>query len=325
MAPAVTIIPQATADEARPTCSACVGELADSGLKCNNCKAFVHLRCSELPEYQLIRLSFTQASYMCLKCVKTKELDDDEEKYSAETTKIKELIAQEMSIIELAEKEANKTLMENHQNSDAADISSGANQAKKKGICHYYVNRKCKHGPKGDGCKYEHPKICRYYAKLGENRRGGCKKGEQCRFAHPKICFQAQGGWVCNRKNCHFLHPYGFKNKEVEEKTGGDENSSRPSPGELGVPNTQVRVLKRPSPNEARVTRTSQNLSENETNPAQKKDNRNDFLEMKEQLEVQNQTMKIIQQQLSLLMRERTLLGREKMDLDPLGPYQRRY
>ena len=52
------------------------------------------------------------ASYMCSCCIKTKELDNDDEKYSTEITKIKEIMTKEMPIIELAESEANKSFQD---------------------------------------------------------------------------------------------------------------------------------------------------------------------------------------------------------------------
>ena len=100
MAPAVTIIPPASDGEARPICKSCAGELADVALKCTNCKGHIHLRCSGMPEYQLVRLSVSQASYMCWGCVKTKDADNDEEKYNAECTKMREVVAKEISIID---------------------------------------------------------------------------------------------------------------------------------------------------------------------------------------------------------------------------------
>ena len=163
------------------------------------------------------------ASCMCSCCIKTKELDNDDEKYSTEITKIKEMKTKEMSIIELAESEANKSSQNVMEINESEGTSKNVNkiEAKKARIFPFYVNKNCKHGLKGNGCMYEHPKICKFHAKLGDNRRGGCKKGDKCKFAHLKICWQAQGGWICSRKICHFLHPTAAKKMNLPESVRG--------------------------------------------------------------------------------------------------------
>ena len=91
MSPAVTPIPPTTGEETRQKCLSCKGALADSALKCDTCTEYVHLRCSGLPDYQLIRLAVSQCSYNCSDCVKAKDLRGDDEKHKLEATKIKEL------------------------------------------------------------------------------------------------------------------------------------------------------------------------------------------------------------------------------------------
>ena len=312
MSPAVTPIQANIDSETRPTCSSCVGELADSALRCTNCKAYVHLRCSGLPDHQLLRLSFTQASYMCLMCIKTKELENDEEKYSAEITKIKELITKEMSIIEQAESEANRSSQTvDIASGDAREVNIESNpgRTKKPGICRLYVNRKCKHGLKGNGCKFEHPKICKYYAKHGDNRSGGCRKGDRCRFAHPKICFQAQGGFACNRKNCNFLHPYGFKYSDGYDNIVNRGNFQLPETVTYAGPIQTQGAVKIANAREVTSITNPQNFMNRETPQVNRQQAGNDFLEIREQLEAQSNTMKIIQQQLATLMRERFSSG----------------
>ena len=90
-------------------CVSCLGDLADIALKCNTCKGCVHLRCSGMPDYQLARLSVSQAHYLCNSCVKEKDFDGDTELYSSECTKIQEIIAKELSIIEQTNLDANRT------------------------------------------------------------------------------------------------------------------------------------------------------------------------------------------------------------------------
>ena len=330
MAPAVTAIAATPDGEARLICHDCMGDVADAALRCTHCKAHVHLRCSGLPVYQLIRLSVTQASYMCLACVKTKDLEGDEEKYSAEVSKIEEIIAKEVSIIEQTQTEAN----DNNENSDTnvntqtsvdenKNLVSEADKIQKRpGICHFFMNKKCKHGPKGLGCKYEHPKICRYYAKLGENRGGGCKKGDKCKFAHPKLCWKATGGLKCDRKNCHFLHPYGFKYDTADEQTksGKPTQTMNPKRNE-----NRREASENPQKDQRRGQQSEmnpQNVSGDWVHKNYNRDAEIDFLEIRQQLDTQWQAMKQIQQQLTLLMRDRII--RDKTEMDPMGNFQRR-
>ena len=189
MTPAVATVPQATGDEGSHMCSRCLGDLADTALRCSNCRGFTHLRCSELPAYQLVRFSLSQAAFMCTTCVKTKDAEDDSEKYDSECTKVTEIMAKELSILEKREDRDNDDTQETGET-----VQNNQTKLKPK-ICFQYINRKCKFGPKGEGCKYDHPKICRFYTKSGD-KKGGCKKGDKCNFTHPKLCWQAMGdGW----------------------------------------------------------------------------------------------------------------------------------
>ena len=105
MSPAVVPVSPTQDGEASPTCSKCLGTLSDVALKCKGCQVYVHLRCSDQADYQLVRFSVTQAAFACTNCVKTK--DTTEDKYEEELAKIKEILAKEESIIEQSEREAN--------------------------------------------------------------------------------------------------------------------------------------------------------------------------------------------------------------------------
>ena len=127
MPPAVTAITPANEGEATPTCKACVGPLSDLALKCCHCNGHVHLRCSGLPDYILVRLTVTQSTYSCFMCVKSKDLKADDDKYNTELTKLNEVIAKEVSIIDRTNAEADNTITsangeDNTQVSQATDL-----------------------------------------------------------------------------------------------------------------------------------------------------------------------------------------------------------
>lgn len=85
--------------------------------------------------------------------------------------------------------------------------SSGAEVARKRNrVCKHFLQKKCKHGKRGDECDFEHPKICFRFSKFGEKHPGGCKKGKKCQFYHPPLCWKSVNGEKCERKNCKFFH-----------------------------------------------------------------------------------------------------------------------
>ena len=325
MVPAVVSIPETTDEETRPHCSGCRGELSDTALKCGNCQAHIHLRCSRLPEYQLVRFVLTQITYNCQDCVKLKDAKGDEMKFEEEFTKIKETIAKEISIIDQINADESKSQSQNEEATKEDGKEENVEAVlKSKKLCHYYTNRKCKFGPKGEGCKFQHPKLCRSYIKYG-NRKGGCKKGNNCSFAHPNTCWQASGGFECDRKNCKFLHPSGWRQKEnLDTEFEFDDSETRDK-----VPRAQNKSYARVVRETHQGSKTDRPgnyrdpISSAERNAGLRENERN-FLDIKEQLDAQMQEMKTMQQQIVLLLQEKTS-PRCKTGPDRWGNYQTRW
>ena len=93
-----TAIPMSDENAPAPVCHKCQGALSDSALRCKSCQKLLHLTCSGLDDYQLVRYAVTQASYSCANCVRTKDME--EERYDDELANIKATMAKEKSIIE---------------------------------------------------------------------------------------------------------------------------------------------------------------------------------------------------------------------------------
>ena len=53
-------------------CPECKSGFSAHMLRCSECGAFVHLSCSKLPDYLLVRLATTRASFACGSCVRVK-------------------------------------------------------------------------------------------------------------------------------------------------------------------------------------------------------------------------------------------------------------
>ena len=94
-------------------------------------------------------------------------------------------------------------------------------------ICKHYQIGKCKHGRKGEGCNFSHPKLCRNFIRLGNRKRGGCVRGDKCPFHHPPLCWKVEKGEPCLRKNCGFLHPKGIKITQDEYLSGDSVGQSQ--------------------------------------------------------------------------------------------------
>ena len=245
MARAVVTIPQVEG-EARKSCTSCKGELADSALKCKNCNEYTHLSCSSVPKYMLIRFSIAQASYICPSCVKIKDLGGDEEKYSEEATKIAEIIAKESSLVSKAAELANKSNSEIPDNNATGESNANnvePTNANPLPVCKYYLQKGCKHGKKGSGCNYSHPKLCFSYIKRGE-KSGGCKKGDQCNYVHPKLCRRALDSRVCTNERCRFYHVTGTRftrPADVEIRGSPARQETQPVPKKMLQRPTQHR------------------------------------------------------------------------------------
>ena len=228
MSPALTTITPTTDDEARQTCSSCMGELSDMALKCNKCQRHVHLRCSGMPEYQLARLAVSQVHFMCASCVKSKDFDE-EDHYNAEITKMREIIAKEISIIDQLNKDANSSIAtsdtsvltinqdpvnKNPLNENTASSSSKNQNMESKPICKYFKTKSCKHGAKGVGCSFKHPQKCLKYLRHGSKGNQGCKKGAKRDRYHPKLCFNSANGGYCEREGCTMQIPSSPRHEE---------------------------------------------------------------------------------------------------------------
>ena len=237
--PAITATPSTSDGETRLTCTSCLGLLAEVALKCKSCLGHVHLRCSGLNEYHLVRFAVTQATYVCAACVKTKDMT--QKKYEEEHTKVLETMAKEVSLLEQVRKDADFTITgdtsivlagDSPNSATAGESPSGATQQKSRdvgsgsvgnnetaqteprknnAICKYFKTKSCKHGAKGNGCPFRHPPKCLKFLKHGSKTSRGCQKGNQCERFHPKLCYSSVNNGWCDRKNCSFHHIQGTR------------------------------------------------------------------------------------------------------------------
>ena len=156
MSPALTNAPNDA------VCRSCETRLDGRGLKCTKCSLFTHVRCSELPDYQLVRYAVTSIQYCCIKCCKS---DAGEDAYNDEIKEIHELKDKEKQIV----KETSDDAGSFQEVGDAAkqerkipppeDESVKIKDNKSSVVCRYYLLKSCKEGLKGEKCHNQHPKI----------------------------------------------------------------------------------------------------------------------------------------------------------------------
>ena len=206
-------------------CKSCMAKLDTGALKCSKCQHFIHMSCSGLPEYQMVRFAVSQAQYMCMSCCK---IDTGDQKYEEELKSIKDLLDREKLLITPPESDLEKSSdlveqldpvvpfasllgdvnvvknTEQHQ----AEIKNAKQTGK---LCKFYAYRKCKYGSKGDKCPFEHRRKCAKFIAHGDKNNRGCKKGKNCDFYHPPMCHTSLRDGTCNRNMCKFQHVKGTR------------------------------------------------------------------------------------------------------------------
>ena len=285
----------------------------------------MHLRCSDLPVYMLLRFKTSGAQYICRACVLG---EGNAESLKSEQQGIEALLELEEQVIkaaaeadesfhdaknektiEDAAKECNRSALEGQtvehtkQNSSSTEKENTDQVNSSPSVCKFYMQKSCKHGRKGDDCKYSHPKLCFNYIKHGD-KRGGCKKGSQCKFAHPKLCQRALETRTCSNKRCRFYHVAGTK-FEIRDYPNVPIPSENSSPPTYQAPSYKE-VMQRPKPQTAEL-RTN---NANERNVVTLQENDQNFLEMKQQI-------KALQDQMQLLL---TLMKPQAQVYSPTAP-----
>ena len=292
-------------------CSKCVMELESEGLKCSRCNEWMHLRCSDLPIYMLLRLKTSQASYVCRGCVlkegnesSLKEAEEQIETIMQKEKEATESAAEASILLDGSHSAADGTTHNkvdekesvNASDSDQRkDISGNPASSTKKPTCKFFLRRSCKHGRRGTACQFDHPKLCFKYTKNGD-MRGGCKEGSKCKYVHPKLCGSYKTG-VCKRKNCSFYHVHNAKLQT--ESNPIDSKSLDPRHARTISERSGNRQPEAP-PAPTRTFQRTQNASEASYPPNNGPESQpglvsqQDFLELKSQMKMIQETLQLI-------------------------------
>ena len=292
-------------------CAKCVMQLESEGLKCSRCTAWMHLRCSDLPIYMLLRLKTSQASYVCRGCVlkegNESSLKEAEEYIETIMQKEKEATesAAEASILlensqsigdgSTPQQVENSKSVNTCENDPKIDESGNLASSTKKPTCKFFLRRSCKHGRRGTACKFDHPKLCFKYTKNGD-MKGGCKAGSQCKYVHPKLCSSYRTG-VCKRKNCSFYHVH---NAKIQTKSSPIDSTSLDPCLSRSIPERSENRQPEAPPAPTRIFQRSQNAYEATYPPNNGPESQpglvtqQDFLELKSQMKMFQETLQLI-------------------------------
>ena len=212
-----TTMPAIITSPSETNCAKCLSKLEAQCLKCSRCSILLHLRCSDLPLYMLLRYKTSQSAYVCRACV-LGEGDPDSLKEAEEA--IKQLLEKEEKSIKETAVDANASIDQMlSETSNAADNktmdkdqekNSSSQEEKSASLptCKFFLRGSCKHGKKGTNCSFRHPPLCFKFINKGD-RSGGCKKGKECNYSHPRMCWSFKTDKVCRRQNCNFYHSKG--------------------------------------------------------------------------------------------------------------------
>ena len=223
-----------TVPPADASCTSCGENMAAAAPRCEECKRYTHVRCTEIPMYQLVHYFSSRVAYFCQECMEQKYED-----YNETSKKIEECMSSSGKDVETAavlsgtmlsdtednsaepsappasqvltqvtERAAPPTLqaatlpVNDVRNAPSVGVEGSRTQAK---VCRYYKKGSCKFGRRGVGCNFKHPQICVKFQRNGENING-CKKGNKCDRFHRHTCKYTIDGKHCGDEKCKRLH-----------------------------------------------------------------------------------------------------------------------
>ena len=84
--------------------------------------------------------------------------------------------------------------------------------------CRYYKKSACRHGIKGEECRFTHPELCQKYIQHGTRQPRGCIKGASCKYLHPQMCIDSLRKGKCLSQSCRYRHVKGTTRHETDGK-----------------------------------------------------------------------------------------------------------
>ena len=108
-------------------------------------------------------------------------------------------------------------------NSSASHTSENKTIEKKDITCRFFKKGTCRHGAKGEECKFTHPELCKKFTQHGTRQPRGCNKGSHCKYLHPQMCMNSLRKGICLSQSCRYRHIKGT----TRHKADGEANALR--------------------------------------------------------------------------------------------------
>ena len=110
-------------------------------------------------------------------------------------------------------------------------LDHAINSSKKSAsVCRYFRRGTCRHGLRGNECKFTHPQMCRKYLQHGTHQPTGCNLGKRCKFFHPLMCMDSLRKSECYNDDCTYHHVKGTRRqpKHVQNHQGSTNHPPKP-------------------------------------------------------------------------------------------------
>ena len=93
-------------------------------------------------------------------------------------------------------------------------------------VCNHYRNNNCRHGIRGRGCAFSHPKRCSKLMKYGTKKNQGCNLGKNCPDFHPKMCPTSIAKLECLDHKCNLCHVKGTKRRREQNLNMSNQDTT---------------------------------------------------------------------------------------------------
>ena len=113
--------------------------------------------------------------------------------------------------------EHQESRMHNTQSMQPKEDLSANSSAKTKfdTVCRYFRRGTCKHGLRGNDCRFTHPQVCKKYTQHGTRQPNGCNFGKKCKRFHPLMCMDSLRKSECFNEKCTFNHIKGTRRQPL--------------------------------------------------------------------------------------------------------------
>ena len=129
---------------------------------------------------------------------------------------------------EVLTKDGDKITLHQAASPSGPQIRADPPPDKIKTICRYFRRGTCKHGLRGNDCKYLHPQMCRKFVQHGTRQPTGCNQGKKCKQFHPLMCLNSLTSNECLDENCSYNHIKGTRRQPTLIKK--DDHQKEQSP-----------------------------------------------------------------------------------------------